>query len=149
MECFVVNGFQPLTIITKHSILDVVAALDPPLIIWPSIHVGKILSILLSFVFFIWRYYFFASTKWTWVTLSICRHFSTFIWHYFLNFYYSYYLEYLLLQLLFQYCIVLALLLILLLSLLIVNHCFIEFQAWTSQKQIYWDHTGCSPVTLL
>ena len=33
MECFViiVNGFQPLTIITKHSILDVVAALDPPL----------------------------------------------------------------------------------------------------------------------
>ena len=34
MECFViiVNGFQPLTIITKHSILDVAAALDPPLI---------------------------------------------------------------------------------------------------------------------
>ena len=33
MECFViiVNGFQPLTIITKHSILDVAAALDPPL----------------------------------------------------------------------------------------------------------------------
>ena len=33
MKCFViiVNGFQPLTIITKHSILDVVAALDPPL----------------------------------------------------------------------------------------------------------------------
>ena len=30
MECFVliVNGFQPLTIITKHSILDVAAALD-------------------------------------------------------------------------------------------------------------------------
>ena len=27
----IVNGFQPLTIITKHSILDVVAALDPPL----------------------------------------------------------------------------------------------------------------------
>ena len=29
MECFViiVNGFQPLTIITKHSILDVAAAL--------------------------------------------------------------------------------------------------------------------------
>ena len=25
------NGFQPLTIITKRSILDVVAALDPPL----------------------------------------------------------------------------------------------------------------------
>ena len=34
MECFVVivNGFQPLTIITKHSILDVAAALDPPLL---------------------------------------------------------------------------------------------------------------------
>ena len=34
MECFViiVNGFQPLTIITKHSILDIAAALDPPLI---------------------------------------------------------------------------------------------------------------------
>ena len=33
MEGFViiVNGFQPLTIITKHSILDVAAALDPPL----------------------------------------------------------------------------------------------------------------------
>ena len=36
MECFViiVNGFQALTIITKHSILDVSAILDPPL------HVG-------------------------------------------------------------------------------------------------------------
>ena len=35
MECFViiVNGFQPLTIIIKHSILDVAAALDPPLLI--------------------------------------------------------------------------------------------------------------------
>ena len=33
IECFViiVNVFQPLTIITKHSILDVAAALDPPL----------------------------------------------------------------------------------------------------------------------
>ena len=33
MECLViiVNGFQPLTIITNHSILDVAAALDPPL----------------------------------------------------------------------------------------------------------------------
>ena len=33
MECFViiVNGFQPLTIITKYSVLDVAAALDPPL----------------------------------------------------------------------------------------------------------------------
>ena len=33
MERFViiVNGFQSLTIITKYSILDVAAALDPPL----------------------------------------------------------------------------------------------------------------------
>ena len=28
----IVNGFQPLTIITKCSILDVAAALDPPLV---------------------------------------------------------------------------------------------------------------------
>ena len=27
----IVNSFQPLTIITKHSILDVAAVLDPPL----------------------------------------------------------------------------------------------------------------------
>ena len=34
MERFViiVNGFQPLTIITERSILDAVASLDPPLI---------------------------------------------------------------------------------------------------------------------
>ena len=34
MESFViiVNGWKPLTIITKHSILDVAAALDPPVI---------------------------------------------------------------------------------------------------------------------
>ena len=34
MERFViiVNGFQPLTIITKRSILNVAAVLDPPLI---------------------------------------------------------------------------------------------------------------------
>ena len=33
MEHFViiVNGFQPLTIITKYSILDLAAVLDPPL----------------------------------------------------------------------------------------------------------------------
>ena len=33
MECFViiVNGLKPLTIITKHSIFDVAAVLDPPL----------------------------------------------------------------------------------------------------------------------
>ena len=35
MECFVitVNGWKSLTIITKHSILDVAAALDPPVTI--------------------------------------------------------------------------------------------------------------------
>ena len=35
MECFIiiVNGFQPLSIITKHSILDVAAALDPSLLV--------------------------------------------------------------------------------------------------------------------
>ena len=34
MECFaiIVNGFQPLSIITKRSILDVAVALDPPLL---------------------------------------------------------------------------------------------------------------------
>ena len=34
MECFViiVNGWKPLTIITKRSILDVAAVLDPPLL---------------------------------------------------------------------------------------------------------------------
>ena len=33
MERFVIiiNGFQPLTIITKHSILNVAAVVDPPL----------------------------------------------------------------------------------------------------------------------
>ena len=33
MECFVIiiNGLQPLTIITKHSILNVAAVADPPL----------------------------------------------------------------------------------------------------------------------
>ena len=35
IECFViiVNGFHPLTIIIKHSILDVAATLDPPLVL--------------------------------------------------------------------------------------------------------------------
>ena len=38
MECFVVivNGWKPLAIITKHSILDVAVALAPPLIVRPS-----------------------------------------------------------------------------------------------------------------
>ena len=41
MESFViiVNGCQPLTIITKRSILDVAAALDPPLlVVWMANH---------------------------------------------------------------------------------------------------------------
>ena len=40
MEHFViiVKGWKPLTIITKHSILDVTAALDPPLIMLLEIH---------------------------------------------------------------------------------------------------------------
>ena len=29
----IVNGLKPLFIITKHSILDIAAALDPPLVI--------------------------------------------------------------------------------------------------------------------
>ena len=39
MELFViiVSGFQPLTIITKCSILNVAAALDPPLFLWLSV----------------------------------------------------------------------------------------------------------------
>ena len=41
MERFViiVNGFQPLTIITKHFILDVAAVLDPPLIVLNLNHI--------------------------------------------------------------------------------------------------------------
>ena len=36
MERFViiVNGWKPLTIIIKYSILDVAAALDPPLVVF-------------------------------------------------------------------------------------------------------------------
>ena len=43
MECFVIiaNGFQPLTIITKHPILDAAAALDPPLRFQCSLHQQK------------------------------------------------------------------------------------------------------------
>ena len=39
MERFVikVNGWKPLTIITKRSILDVAAVLDPPLVITFSV----------------------------------------------------------------------------------------------------------------
>ena len=43
MERFViiVNGFQPLTIVRKRSILDVVAALDPPLVRGSSVYLEK------------------------------------------------------------------------------------------------------------
>ena len=36
MECFVIigNSFKALAIITKHSILDVETALDPPLMVF-------------------------------------------------------------------------------------------------------------------
>ena len=44
VECFViiVNGFQLLTIITKYSILDVAAALDPPLVVISIQHLFNI-----------------------------------------------------------------------------------------------------------
>ena len=47
MECSVIigNGLQPLTIITKRSILDVASALDPSLIIVEIV-------MLLIFIFF-------------------------------------------------------------------------------------------------
>ena len=51
MECFVVivNAFQPLTINTKHSILDVVAALYPPLrLVWWAGWIHFLFSSLLS-----------------------------------------------------------------------------------------------------
>ena len=56
----IVNGFQPLTIITKRSILNVAAAVDPPPtptkvltcescknfeIIFFAVHLGKILKV--------------------------------------------------------------------------------------------------------
>ena len=46
MERFViiVNGFQPLTIITKRSILDVAAALDLPLTIMTDLPAAEGLS---------------------------------------------------------------------------------------------------------
>ena len=40
-----VNGFQPLTIMTKCSILDVAAVLDPPLIMG-VFHVFKIVQVI-------------------------------------------------------------------------------------------------------
>ena len=55
MECFViiVNGWKPLTIITKHSILDVAAALDPPLIKHKLRTIlGVIRNLVLDFIFY-------------------------------------------------------------------------------------------------
>ena len=50
MERFViiVNGFQPLTIITKRPILDVAAVLDPPLNITATVCRLRILVILME-----------------------------------------------------------------------------------------------------
>ena len=51
MESFVIiiNGFQPLTIATKRSILGVAAVLDPPMIIFLSNQI--ILPIFTKFYF--------------------------------------------------------------------------------------------------
>ena len=44
------NGFKPLTIIAKQSILDVATALDPPLVqvskaqVWSITHIGQDIS---------------------------------------------------------------------------------------------------------
>ena len=53
----IVNGSQPLTIITKHSILDVAASLDPPLGTeksWispnPQHHHRKVLRVILVYL---------------------------------------------------------------------------------------------------
>ena len=53
MERFViiVNGFQPLTIITKHSILDVAAVLDPPLVLSRSMDTSAEVTLLHSHTF--------------------------------------------------------------------------------------------------
>ena len=58
MECFViiVNGVQPVTIIPKHSILDVAAALDPP-------QAPISVSITVKFQTFLKRDCFFLNTK--------------------------------------------------------------------------------------
>ena len=57
MECFViiVNGFQPLAIITKHSILGIAAALDPLLgcVAWSSLHMLQIVLIVRKW-YFLW-----------------------------------------------------------------------------------------------
>ena len=46
MECFliIVDGWKPLTIITKHPILDVAAVLDPPLTTFSCLEAVLIIS---------------------------------------------------------------------------------------------------------
>ena len=55
MECFVIivnlltiitNRFQPLTIITNRSILDLAAALDPPLILCIELELLDLLTLI-------------------------------------------------------------------------------------------------------
>ena len=50
MECFViiVNGWKPLTIITKHSILDDAAALDPSLMFAEGLNSPKWVVVLIN-----------------------------------------------------------------------------------------------------
>ena len=50
MECFViiVNGRKPLTIITKHSILDVAAVLDPSLILFLKLDTLSLLKVYIT-----------------------------------------------------------------------------------------------------
>ena len=68
MERFViiVNGFQPLTIITKRSILDVAAALDPPLLL-----------LLFHFTFLFWWAHGWEWTLWQTVNIIATKHFAT------------------------------------------------------------------------
>ena len=42
----IVNGWKPLTIIAKRSILDVAAALDPPLPLWNHLGIATKLKVL-------------------------------------------------------------------------------------------------------
>ena len=59
MEFFViiVNGWKPLTIITKHSILDVAAALDPPLMLSYSVSpIESICTVIYKECFMIYNY---------------------------------------------------------------------------------------------
>ena len=79
MELFViiVNGFQPLTIITKSSILDVAAVLDPPLIFSSVYFVRRKLSWHLCFYLIAWCIEY---TFRIYILLPIKKHyFTTFV----------------------------------------------------------------------